>query len=50
MGTGSAGNTRCIGSLFVEKGRVSAFLEDSKSWGATPLEQKPAKNDDGMLR
>ena len=32
------------GSLFVEKGRVSAFLKDKTSWGATPLEQKPAKN------
>ena len=34
----------------MEKGRVSAFLKDKKSWRATPLEQKPAKNNDGLLR
>lgn len=34
----------------MEKGRISAFLKDKNSWEATPLEQKPAKNDDGLLR
>lgn len=34
----------------MEKGRVSAFLKDKNSWGATPPEQKPARNDDGLLR
>ena len=34
----------------MEKGRVSTFLKDKKSWGAIPLEQKLAKNDDGLLR
>jgi len=46
--TGQAGNLRSIGSPYVDKGKLRAFLKPicGKSWGVAQSEQKPAKNND----
>jgi len=45
-GTRQVGNLRSIGSPYVDKGKLRAFLKTpcKKSWGIAHSEQKPAKN------